>query len=184
MNPYSDFHVEAFDRFLVWLSTSDLRMLLYPLDDLHPLFRFLHVAAAGILLGSILIMDLRLMGVARQVNARSLAALILPWAIGSGVTALASGLLLFLFDPIATGVHTFFLPKMGLLVFGLINALAFHRFTSLGAVEAETRPLAARWAGGLSIAIWIGVFLAASLNASERVPTTRSAEGPAVSSRG
>jgi len=184
MNPYSNFHFEAFDRFLVWLSTSDLRMLLYPLDDWHPVFRFVHVAGSAILLGSILIMDLRLMGVGRSVDARKLGELILPWAIGSSAAAIVSGTMLFLFDPIATGVHSFFLPKMGLLVFGLVNAVAFHRFTSLGAVEAETRPIAARWAGGLSIAIWVGVFLCASLNASERVPTIHSAEQTSSVSNG
>jgi hypothetical protein len=176
MNPYSDFHSDAFDRFLVWLSTSDLRMLLYPLDDVHPLFRFVHVAAAATLLGSILVMDLRLMGVGRSINAQALARLILPWAIGSGIVAVVSGLMLFLFDPIATGVHTYFIPKMGLLLLGLVNALAFHRFTSLSAVDAETRPGRARAAGAISIALWIGVFLMASLNASERVPTVYAAE--------
>ncbi|MEJ0060346.1 MAG: hypothetical protein WDM79_12565 [Terricaulis sp.] len=174
MSPYSNFSFPAFDHFLVWLSTTDLRLWLYRFEDADRFFVFLHIAAAAILFGAILLVDLRLMGFARRVVLKELAALALPWAIGGGVVAMATGLVLLMFDPIAVGVHTFFLPKMALIVLGLINALAFHRFVRLDAAETPAR--STRFAGALSLVLWTGVFLCATLNATERISSSASAE--------
>ena len=110
------------------------------------------------------------MGFARKLAAKDLADLALPWAIGGGVTAMLTGIVLLLFDPIAVGIHTFFLPKMALIALGLVNALTFHRLVRLDGLE--TRAAAARLAGALSLALWAGVFLCATLNATERISAT------------
>ncbi len=174
MNPYSDFSVPAFDAFLLWLSATELRVFFYRFEDFDWLLVFAHVCSAAVLLGSILIVDLRIIGVMREINLRKLATLTLPWSIGGALVALASGIVLLLFDPIAVGVHTYFLPKMGLILLGLINALAFHTFVNLDA--ADTPSARGRFAGALSIALWAGVFLCASLNATERISSTNHAE--------
>jgi hypothetical protein len=174
MNPYSDFSVPAFDAFLLWLSATDLRVFFYRFEDFDWLFVFAHVTSAAVLLGSILIVDLRILGVMREINLRKLAALALPWSIGGALIALLSGFALLLFDPITVGVHTYFLPKMGLIVLGLANALAFHWMFNLEA--AETPTTRSRFAGAVSIALWAGVFLCASLNATERISSTNHAE--------
>lgn len=176
MNPYSDFSVPAFDDFLIWLSATDLRLFFYRFQDWDWLFVFLHVASAAILFGAILIVDLRLMGVMRRLDVKQLATLALPWAIGGSGIAIASGVVLMLFDPITVGVHTYFLPKMALILLGLVNALAFHRLVRLEGTD--TRANTARFAGALSIALWAGVFLCASLNATERISATNHAELP------
>jgi len=170
MNPYSDFDVPALDAFLLWLSGTDLRLFFYRFEHFDWLFVFLHVASAAVLLGAILIVDLRIIGVMRGLELKKLAALALPWAVGGAGVALTSGVVLLMFDPIAVGVHTYFLPKMGLIVLGLVNALAFHSAVRLE--RAETPRVGARVAGALSIALWVGVFLCASLNATERIAST------------
>ncbi len=167
MNPYTHFSIPAFDNFLVWLSTTDLRMWLYQYEDVDRLLVFVHIAAAAMLFGVILMVDLRLMGFAKRLVLKDLADLALPWAIAGGVIAMSTGIVLLLFDPIAVGIHTFFLPKMALILLGLINALAFHRVVRLDGVEA--RAVRARFAGALSLALWTGVFLCASMNATERI---------------
>lgn len=174
MNPYGDFSIPAFDQFLIWLSTTDLRLFFYRFEDWDWLFVFAHVASAAVLLGAILIVDLRLMGVMRSLELKKLAGLALPWAVGAALTAIGTGIVLLLFDPISVGVHSYFLLKMALILLGLINALAFHRLTRIGA--ADTRSTAARFAGALSVALWTGVFLCASLNATERIESTSHAE--------
>ncbi|MCX7358435.1 MAG: hypothetical protein NT015_09885 [Alphaproteobacteria bacterium] len=174
MNPYSDFSVPWFDAFLLWLSATDLREFFYRFEDFDWLFVFAHVASAAVLLGSILIVDLRIIGVMREISLRKLARLALPWSIGGAIIALLSGSVLLLFDPIAVGVHTYFLPKMGLILLGLLNAIAFHRLYNLDV--AETPSARTRLAGVLSIALWAGVFLCASLNGTERISSTSHAE--------
>lgn len=174
MSPYNNFDWPAFDRFLAWLSTTDLRLWLYGFEELDRYVVFLHIAAAGILFGAILLVDLRLMGFARKLPLNDLADTALPWALGSGIVASLSGVLLLLFDPIAVGIHTFFLPKMALIVLGGLNAIAFHRFIHLDG--AATRASSARIAGALSLALWTGVFLCASLNATERISSSLHAD--------
>lgn len=174
MNPYSDFSVAWWDNFLVWLSSTDLRLFFYRFEDFDWFFVFAHVISAAVLLGAILLVDLRLMGVMRRLELRMLAALALPWAIGGMIVALVSGIVLLLFDPIAVGVHTYFLPKMALIILGGVNALAFHRFVRLDGAEAPR--IGARFAGALSIALWAGVFLCAALNTTERISASARAE--------
>jgi hypothetical protein len=174
MNPYTEFSVPAFDQFLIWLSTTELRLFFYRMQDWDWLFVFLHVASAAILFGAILVVDLRLMGVMRKLDVRELAALALPWAIGAAAVAIVSGVVLLLFDPITVGVHTYFLPKMALILLGLGNAFAFHRMVRLDGTESRANR--ARLAGALSVALWAGVFLCASLNATERISATSHAE--------
>lgn len=170
MNPYSNFSVPAFDQFLIWLAQTPLRLWLYQFEEVDRFFVFLHILAAGALFGAILIVDLRLLGVMRRLALRDLAALAVPWALWSGVVALATGVVLLLFDPIAVGIHTFFLPKMALIVLGGLNALAFHRFVRVDAAEAPAA--GARIAGAVSLALWTGVFLCATLNATERISSS------------
>lgn len=167
MNPYSDFSMPAFERFLVWLSASDLRHFFYRFEQFDGFVLFLHALSAAALFGSILIMDVALLRSTSPVAARDVARLTLPWASGGAVGAISTGLILFLFDPIATGVHSYFLPKMALIVLGVADALVFH---SLGGVSTESaRQMRERTFGALSLLIWTGVFLCASLNQSERL---------------
>ena len=55
---------------------------------------------------------------------------------------------------------------LGLLILlGLVNAALYHRVGHVAALAAEARmPVSARVAGPLSLAIWIGVMVCASLN--------------------
>jgi hypothetical protein len=174
VNPYSDFSFPWFDQFLIWLSTTDLRLFLYRFEDWDWLFVFLHVASAAMLFGAILIVDMRLIGVMRRLDLRQLAALTLPWAVGGALVAIVTGVVLLMFDPVAHGVHTYFLPKMALIVLGFANALAFHGLTKLDSADAHV--VRSRVSGAVSIALWTGVFLCASLNATERIQATSHAE--------
>lgn len=170
MNPYSHFSVPAFDQFLVWLSATDLRLFFLQWEAADGFVRFLHVLGAGTLFGAILLMDLKLLGRVARIDARDLATLTIPWAVAGGSVAILTGIVLLLFDPIAVGVHTFFLPKMGLIALGIANAFAFHAF--VGMDERARRPRLAGSAGALSIALWAGVFLCAALNGSERISSS------------
>lgn len=173
MNPYSHFSVPAFDQFLVWLSATDLRLFFLQFEAADGFVRFVHVLAAGTLFGAILLLDLKLIGRIRRIGVHDLASVVIPWAVTGGVVAMMTGVVLLLFDPIAVGVHTFFLPKMALIAAGIVNALAFHRFVRLGqSADGEPAPPLRAGAAALSIALWAGVFLCAALNGSERISSS------------
>ncbi|MEP7275755.1 MAG: hypothetical protein ABI812_05320, partial [Betaproteobacteria bacterium] len=61
----------------------------------YPGVEIVHIAGLGLLFGSIVIVDLRLLGLGRGVPATRLAALAVPWTLGGFLLALCSGLLMF-----------------------------------------------------------------------------------------
>ena len=81
--------------------------------------------------------------------------------------AVASGIALFLYDPIGAGLHTMFLPKLLLVVLGLMHAHGLRRVRG-GRRAAVIRPVFA----ALSLTIWIAVLGCATWNHVER-PVTK-----------
>jgi ABC-type xylose transport system permease subunit len=166
---YSTYGIYLPTDFLVWLSSSGFRLFVYRLQEFHALFRVAHILSMAIFFGSIVLLDLRLFGLSRDLALRQFAPHVLPWTYASFALAVLSGTVLFLFDPIQLASHTWFLPKLLLVALGLANAAAFRRGAWDRAVAAQgTLPGAARLAGAISASLWIAVMICASLNASER----------------
>jgi hypothetical protein len=130
-------------------------------ETLCPLVEFVHVLAASMVVGSILVVDLRMIGLAWMSRPYSrVAADVLPFTWSAFFVAVIAGSLLFASN--ATGfIHNpYFLAKMSLLVVAGINMLAFHFVTSRNVAawdDAQRTPFTVRFAGALSIALWVGV---------------------------
>ncbi len=90
---------------------------------------------------------------------------------GSLAVAIATGVALFLYDPVHVGSHAWFLPKLALLALALANAAAFHRGGYAMALARDgtgtAMPTRARLAGAVSLALWFGVMVFACLNTEE-----------------
>src|SRR5258705_10045684 len=93
----------------------------------YPLIETSHVACIVIFAGLVIMMDLRLVGLAftnaplAQIQRR-----LFPWQMASFVPSTATGILLFCVDPLRYYRNVFFLAKLVLLVLAGLNALAFH----------------------------------------------------------
>jgi hypothetical protein len=126
----------------------------------YPATEALHIVGIGLLFGSIAIVDLRLIGLGRRVPVSALAGLALPWSLAGFVLAAATGLLMFTAHAAEFITLPVFILKMGLILAGGINAVIVHtgvlRNTRVWDTDMTTPP-AARVAGGVSIALWIGV---------------------------
>ncbi len=129
-----------------------------------PLLESVHVLASTFLVGSILMVDLRLLGLAsRDQPVGRLAREVLPWTRGACVLAILAGIGMFITQPARYMDNRAFQVKLGLLVLAGVNMLVFHLRTFRGVVQWDTAsetPVAARLAGACSIALWIGVLLA------------------------
>ena len=148
------------------LVALDNRTVHFALQPFHYLIRAAHVLFMAAFFGGIGLLDLRLMGVRSTVPLRAFAEHSLPWVYGCFVVTALTGILLLLYDPVHAGSRIYLVPKLALMVLGLVNALLFHRLGFVAAVAAERRmPLSARLAGALSLLLWIGVVLCSSLNA-------------------
>ena len=155
------------------LVALDNRPLHFMVQPWHHLVRMAHILSMATFFGGISLLDLRLMGVRPAVSLRPLAEHVLPWLHASFGIAVASGVVLFLYDPVHVGSHAYFTLKLVLVALGLTNAALFHKTAYVRSLAAEGgMPLAARAAGAISLALWVGVVVCASLNteAAPKVP--------------
>lgn len=148
------------DAFLTWLASSDFATAIREGDLLFPWIEALHVLAVVMVVGSIAMVDLRLLGWASSDRAfGAVAAEMLPVAVIALVFAVITGLLMFCARALDYGHNVFFQLKMAMLLLAGANMVFFQKVTSRqaatwGAPDA-TPPLAARVAGGLSLLFWV-----------------------------
>jgi Family of unknown function (DUF6644) len=128
---------------------------------LFPTIETLHVLSITIVVGTIMIVDLRLINVAsrnRPVSALMNQTLPMTWI--AFACAVVTGSLLFSSSAVKY-VHCWqFDGKMGMLLLAGLNMAVFHlgSYRSVGLWDrAEMTPTGARIAGGLSLAIWVTV---------------------------
>ena len=165
---YSDFALTLPTDWLVWLATSGARLMVYRMQGWHMPLRLLHLGGTAAFFGGILLLDLRLLGLmGREIAVEALSRLVLPVVHGAFALVLVTGVWLFLYDPIQTGSHTWFVPKLLLIVLALGNAALFS------GPRRTPRPTGnltrhARLAGALSILLWTGVIACATANQEER----------------
>jgi hypothetical protein len=127
---------------------------------LYPAIEAMHVLGAGLLLGAIVAMDLRLLGFGRALALAPLSRLLLPVAVTGLALALVSGTLLFVADWSSYLGNRAVWAKAALLLLGFVNVALLHaRHWPLLLRDNATAPLAA----ALSLCAWIGVTIAGRL---------------------
>ena len=131
---------------------------------LYPSVEIVHIVGIGLLFGSIVVMDLRLLGVSRSIPVRTLARHVLPWSAGSFLLIIPSGLLMFTAHATEFIDSEVFVIKMLLIMAGGVNAALFHTITFRTADVWDSEemrklppPPSARAAGAFSLLIWISV---------------------------
>jgi hypothetical protein len=127
---------------------------------LYPSIEIVHLCGIALLVGSIAVLDLRLLGFSRRLSVRALAAHALPWTIGSFVLILPSGLAMFVAHATDLMGNPVFVLKICLVMAAGINAAVFHVgvFRGSAAWDVDAMPpLTARAAAALSILLWISV---------------------------
>ena len=128
---------------------------------LFPTIETLHVLSIVLVVGTIMIVDLRLINVAgRRRGVSELMNEVLPFTWGAFACAVVTGSLLFSSSALKYSHSATFKFKMVMLLTAGINMAVFHlgsyRKVHLWDRDAMT-PNGARIAGGVSLAIWVTV---------------------------
>jgi len=130
-------------------------------DLLFPLIESVHVLSICLVVGSILAVDLRLLGLAsinRPLSRVSNGILPLTWS--AFAIAVASGGLLFISNATKYLANGYFVAKILLICAAGLNMAIFH---AIGATDMpkweneKTLPRRVQLAGGLSILLWVSV---------------------------
>ena len=126
-----------------------------------------HVVSMCMFAGTILMMDLRLLGVGyMQTPFSQVQRRLFPWQMSTMFISSATGLALVWGNPLNYVTNIIFWLKMLAMVIAAINALAFHFITEYTVVDwdaGRTPPSGAKLAGWLSIVLWVNVILAGRL---------------------
>ena len=127
---------------------------------LYPSVEIVHITGIALLVGSITILDLRLLGLSRTLPVRRLAGHILPWSIASFVLIVPSGLAMFVAHANDLISNPVFAVKICLILLAGANAGILHAGVFRGAEQWDVDvmpPLAARAAAAASLLLWISV---------------------------
>ena len=130
-------------------------------DLLFPFIESIHVLAVCLVVGSIAVVDLRLLGFAsvdRPVG--RLMRSILPITVGAFGLAVAAGSLLFISHASKYLENRFFIAKITLIALAGVSMAVFHLIGARNLDQWENDampPPSARVAGGLSLFLWISV---------------------------
>jgi len=129
-----------------------------------PLINSLHVLAICFMLGTLLMLDLRVAGLAAlRYTIDDLCRDFLPWVWASFLIASISGMALFITRASAHMINPAFQWKMILMALAAINMAMFH-WQSLkhrqSTFESGSYPAVLRLSGIMSLLLWAGVMLA------------------------
>jgi len=149
------------DAALRWVYDTELAVAMRENALLFPWVESIHVVALSLVLGSIAVLDLRLIGVAwrnRPLPELLRDVLRVTWV--AFAIAVITGALLFASNAVAYAHNTCFQWKLGLLALIGVNTGVFHSFVEPRLTRAAARdalPVLARVSGALSIVLWISV---------------------------
>jgi hypothetical protein len=149
--------------FLKWIEASRLATRIRDALWLFPLIESTHVIGLSLVFGTILIIDLRLLGVAStQRSFKQMASDILKWTWAAFALTVLTGTLMFITNARVYYHSSFFRTKMLLLALSGINMLVFE-LTAGRTIhqwdKAPSAPRAGKAAAVLSLAMWIGIIV-------------------------
>jgi uncharacterized protein DUF6644 len=128
------------------------------------LLESIHVLAATTVLGSILMVDLRLLGLAARGHPVSrITKEVVPWTYGACALSVLAGAGMFISRANHYAGNRAFQVKMVLLVLAGINMAVFHLATARGIARwdtASTVPATSKLAGACSLLLWTGIMMA------------------------
>ena len=127
---------------------------------LYPMVEIVHIAGFVVLVGTIVVLDLRLLGLGRTLSVRALTRHVVPWSAGAFLLIVPTGLLMFTAHASDFLTNRAFQLKLLLILCAATNAAVFH-MSAYRSVDAWDRnaspPAGARLHAALSLTLWFSV---------------------------
>ena len=127
---------------------------------LYPSVAVVHLVGFVILVGAVVMFDLRVLGVSKSISVRALARHLLPWSFVALLLIVPTGLAMFSAHAGDFLNNRAFQLKMALLVTAGLNMAFFHTGPYASVKEWDVgvaAPLAAQFSVALSILLWLSI---------------------------
>jgi hypothetical protein len=160
MGPTGLIHIGgALQAYAAWISTTWLHDFAANSKWVWATMETLHFLGLGLMVGTIGVLDLRLMGFAKGLPLAAVQKLV-PWGVAAFALNTVTGIVFFAGAPYQYLYNLAFQMKVIFMVAAGINVLIFYsgtwqRAQTIGA--GQSAPWAARIAGAVSLFLWIGV---------------------------
>ena len=118
----------------------------------YPALEIIHLLGVGLILGNLVLLELRVFGLGRQIPIEPLAALGLPLVIVGACLATGTGTIMFATQPAELLANRAFTLKLGLLLLAACNAAWFHARGSLKLLDGT-----ARLSAFISLILWLAI---------------------------
>jgi hypothetical protein len=145
--------------FFQWLESTWIADAVRTYGWIYPALESAHYIGIACLVGAIMLIDLRLLGLGKRLPLKSMITL-LPWVWAGFLINLFSGGIIFIYGATNFGVNRAFWLKMSLIVLAGINAFLFEiaaRRGRDGWVETGNAPLLVKGIATASFVLWLGV---------------------------
>jgi uncharacterized protein DUF6644 len=156
--------MQFLQHFCEMLYQSSFGTMLRESNNAFSVIESVHVLSITLLVGTIAILDLRMLGlILRPISVSRLARSVLPLSWSGFAVSMASGFLLFWAEAAKMYGNPSFRTKLVLLVLAGFNALIFHTTIYRRAQEWEALPVCpwrARVNAIASLTLWSGVIVA------------------------
>jgi hypothetical protein len=142
-----------------WLEGTGIANAIRTTPWMYPAFETAHYIGLSLLVGGILLIDLRTLGFPRVLPLRSMIGL-LPFVWVGFLINVVTGSLLFIYGATSFGTNAAFGLKMTFMVFAGLNALAFDlavRRSGSDWVAADRPPTFVKVFATLSLLLWVCV---------------------------
>ena len=143
--------------FFKWVNDTWVSKVINDSTWLFPAIEGVHIAALALLLGTILVMNLRLMGVMMRERPRlTLARELEAWTLCSLIVILVTGVMLF----VSEAVRSFHSGPFRIKIVLLVVAVLFHYTISKKLMRDDEQQHSAalcKAAGAIAIALWMGI---------------------------
>ncbi|WP_028623794.1 DUF6644 family protein [Pseudomonas sp. Ant30-3] len=151
---------------LDWLGDSALGAAMRGELWLYPLIEVVHIIGFTVLVGSVVMFDLRVLGLSKNIAVTALARHLLIWSLAALLLIVPAGLMMFCAHPHDFASNNVFILKLGLIATAGINAALFHvgiyRTVSRWDTDVPS-PALGKVQALLSIVLWFSVILCGRL---------------------
>lgn len=145
---------------LGWIAATPLAEAMRAWLWLYPIVEIFHIFGFVMLVGAVMMFDLRVLGLSKNLSVQALGRHLLRWSASGLLLVVPAGLMMFSAHPQEFTSNGIFLAKLGLIVIAGINAALFHAgvYRSVAAWDNKVpAPAVAKMQAALSIVLWIAV---------------------------
>ncbi|WGK88460.1 DUF6644 family protein [Pseudomonas migulae] len=154
------------DSWLDWVGDSQLGAAMRGDLWLYPMVEVVHIIGFAVLVGSVVMFDLRVLGLSKNIAVTDLARHLLTWSVAALLLIVPAGLMMFSAHPHDFASNGVFILKLCLIATAGLNAVLFHVGVYRSVNQWNTTvgaPGIAKCQALLSIALWLTVVLCGRL---------------------